>query len=110
MPPTNGPGFCKYVAAAGANALFDQKAADYLKSTAESQGLTLPMEDAAGRYIYTFPYLLKQHQSSRIVAQRNIVAICKVLQSLPFLAIDLSNFRDISYYNAHVLLQQSASL
>ena len=27
MPPTNGPGFCKYVASKGAAVLFDAKAA-----------------------------------------------------------------------------------
>ena len=48
MPPTNGPGFCKYVAGVGANVLFDPKAAEALKTSAKTQGLA-STEDASGK-------------------------------------------------------------
>ena len=49
MPPTNGPGFCKYVAGVGANVLFDPKAAEALKTSAKTQGLA-STEDASGKF------------------------------------------------------------
>lgn len=52
MPPTNGPGFCKYVAGVGANVLFDPKAAEALKASAKTEGLA-STEDASGKCLYT---------------------------------------------------------
>ena len=53
MPPTNGPGFCKYVAGVGANVLFNPKAAEALKASAKTEGLA-STEDASGKCPYKY--------------------------------------------------------
>jgi len=46
MPPTNGPGFCKYVSARGANVLFDGKAAASMVADKSLIPTSLPPPDS----------------------------------------------------------------